>query len=103
MNCFQNIYLKERKIRSSSTCYHDNGIGYTGLVNRTITGAKFRAKCRSWFENPYINNITYPTLVITAVIHKVCIQNRAVTQALIEESGIIVPLSYVLTVNLIIF
>ena len=46
-------------MRSSSTCYHNNGIGYTGRVNRTITGAK----CRPWFENHYINNITYPTLV----------------------------------------
>ena len=59
MKELNNIYVEQSKLRSSITCYYSTGIGYTGRINRTIAGVP----CRPWLENPYINNITYPTLV----------------------------------------
>ena len=53
------LSLEYSSIQSSDTCYYRDGIGYTGNINHTVNGTL----CRPWSDNPYINNITYPTLI----------------------------------------
>ena len=53
------LLIEYSSIRSSDTCYYGDGISYTGNTNYTVNGVS----CRPWSDNPYINNITYPTLI----------------------------------------
>lgn len=46
-------------MRHSETCYYKDRISYTGNLNYTVNGIS----CQPWSKNPFINNITYPTLI----------------------------------------